>query len=63
MDVPQVSYAGGDQPNRRIRTRTYGGVVGGSCEAPPYHGRAFFVLLKEFILHYLRIALIHVLFR
>ena len=25
-----------DQPNRRIRTRTSGGVGGGSCEAPPY---------------------------
>ena len=28
-----------DQPNRRIRTRTYGGVGGGSCEAPPYPDR------------------------
>ena len=25
-----------DQPNRRVRTRTHGGVGGGSCEAPPY---------------------------
>ena len=25
-----------DQPNRRIRTRMYGGVGGGSCKAPPY---------------------------
>ena len=25
-----------DQPNRRVRTRTHGGVGGGRCEAPPY---------------------------
>ena len=30
-----------DQPNRRVRTRTHGGVGGGRCEAPPYPDRRF----------------------
>jgi len=39
-----------DQPNRRIRTRTYGGVGGGSCEAPPYPDMPILLLCLSFFL-------------
>ena len=39
-----------DQPNRRVRTRTHGGVGGGRCEAPPYPDTfQYFPLMIHFI--------------
>lgn len=36
-----------DQPNRRVRTRTHGGVGGGSCEAPHYPDLIIYLLRES----------------
>jgi hypothetical protein len=39
-----------NQPNRRVRTRTHGGVGGGSCKASPYPDRFFEQHLRNHII-------------